>query len=236
MQIKGIGFTIGTASRTNEDSFDCKLLENGTLIAVVADGVGGNAGGSIASAIAVKLIMDELTDSPNIEFSFIFEKIIHKFQEVIRENPVVSDMATTLTACVINNGIARFAHVGDSRLYHLRANGITQKTKDQTEVAVLLEQGILTPRQAKNYPRKSVLMSALSASGDHELMEGNLELNTQDRLILLTDGAYKEITKRELRDLSLKSEKLDMLYQELQADLQNKIPSDDATVVVIEYL
>jgi protein phosphatase len=235
MTIEGIGFTVDTQSRPNEDSFDCKLIKSDLLIAAIADGVGGNVGGSIASAIAIEMIIKELQQSPNSEFVPIFEKIVNKFIDVTKENPLVVDMATTLTVCIVSDGFVRFAHVGDSRLYHLRSNGIIQKTKDQTEVAILVDQGILSPRKAKHYPRRSVLVSALSSHADYDLTEGAFELEKFDRLIMLTDGAYKELTKRELRDESVSTKNIGKLSKNLQEDLIKKAPSDDATMILIEY-
>ena len=163
MTINISGFTIDTQKRANEDSFDWKVLNDDLLIVAIADGVGGNAGGSIASAIATEFTIKTLEQSPDCEFIKIYDQITNRLQQTSIENPVLSDMATTLTICVISRKTVRFAHVGDTRIYHLRSNGIIQKTKDQTEVALLVDQGILSQRKARKYSRRSVLVSATAS-------------------------------------------------------------------------
>lgn len=228
-------FSIGVLSRQNEDAYKYIFSTNEVLIAAIADGVGGNAGGGIASTVAVDLVIEVLAESPDKEFHSIFEQISAKLTDISEDKPDIADMATTLTVCVVGSGVVRFAHVGDSRLYHLRANGIVQKTQDQTEVALLVEQGVLTPRKAKKYPRRSILLSALSARGDYDLTQGTFELQKGDRLMLVTDGAYKELSKRELRDESIAANNIEKLGAKLQDILASSEPSDDATMVLIDY-
>src|SRR3546814_5436694 len=71
----------------------------------------------------------------------------------------ISDWSSDVCSSDLN---ARVGHVGDSRIYHLRGSGLVTRTKDQTEVQHLIDEGILTPERAKMYPRKNVLLSAIS--------------------------------------------------------------------------
>lgn len=234
MTINISGFTIDTQKRANEDSFDWKVLNDDLLIVAIADGVGGNAGGSIASAIATEFTIKTLEQSPDCEFIKIYDQITNRLQQTSIENPVLSDMATTLTICVISRKTVRFAHVGDTRIYHLRSNGIIQKTKDQTEVALLVDQGILSQRKARKYSRRSVLVSALSPHGDYDLTQGTFELEKFDRIVMLTDGAYNVLSKKEVRDKSVSANEINTLTKTLRDELINKVPTDDATVILIE--
>ncbi len=117
--------------------------------------------------------------------------------------PEYSEMGTTLTVAVIQGNKVTLGHVGDTRLYHLRNKGIIARTKDQTEVQKLLDDGILNKQRAKNYHRRNVLLSVLTPDRDYELQSTSFNLDTHDRLLLLTDGAYSLASKLELRDLSL---------------------------------
>ena len=145
-------------------------------------------------------------------------------------------MATTLSLCVVHNdGLVRVAHVGDSRIYHLRRTGILQKTKDQTEVAALIAAGILSNEQAKTYPRRTVLQSALAAKGSYEVFQTEFNLEKDDRVVLLTDGVYRLISKARLRDMSISSENVEQLASSLKEEINGR-NDDDATVVVFQAL
>lgn len=234
--IRSAFFSVAGIGKINEDSWDCQTLEDGTCIAVVADGVGGNYGGSIASALATKIAVKVLEEDPKMPLSQVFSITSNAIQSRGNEDLISSQMATTLSLCVIqNDGVVHVAHVGDSRIYHLRGNGILQRTKDQTEVAALVEAGILSREQAKTYPRRTVLRSALTAKGGYEIFESKFTVNEGDRVVLLTDGIYRLVTKTQLRDLSRKSESVEELSHALKQEIEEK-NDDDATVVILEVL
>ena len=236
MLIRSVSFSIAGVGKINEDSWSCQLLDDGSCIAVVADGVGGNYGGSIASALATQIVIETLEANPKMPLAQVFATTSNAIQSRGNEDLISSQMATTLSLCVIRgDGAVRVAHVGDSRIYHLRGNGIVQRTKDQTEVAALVEAGILSREQAKTYSRRTVLRSALSTKGVYEIFETEFTVNVGDRLVLLTDGVYRLVTKTHLRDLSLKAENIDDLLLALKQEIEGK-NDDDATVVILDFL
>ena len=236
MQFKIQFFSVATVSRSNEDSYKFKLTSenNEKLIAAIADGVGGNLGGAVASSTAVNLAVENLNKNTENEFFQTFDLIKNKLNEISTQDTSLVKMATTLTLLVIEQNKVKFGHVGDTRLYHLRSSGLKQKTKDQTEVALLLEQGVITPRKAKNYPRKSVLISALSASSDYSLQQGEFEIQPNDRLLMLSDGVYNVLPKRKICDISLISLTLFEFKENLMNELLLYELNDDATAVLIE--
>jgi PPM family protein phosphatase len=234
IKIQSTFFSIAGIGKTNEDSWDCRTLADGTCIAVIADGVGGNYGGSIASSLAVKVAIATLEMNSATPLDDVFSTISRTIQERGNEDLISSQMATTLSLCVFHiNGTVSIGHVGDSRIYHLRGNGIIQKTKDQTEVAALVDAGILSREQAKTYPRRTVLRSALTAKGRFEFFKDEFLVNVGDRVILMTDGIYRLITKTHLRNLSLQSKTVDNLSYALNQEIANK-NDDDATGVFLE--
>lgn len=219
----------------NEDAYDLVALSDRGVIAAIADGVGGNYGGSIASALAIQASILELQRNPEVSFSDVFSSVAISIQEKAKEDLISSNMATTLTVCkILENGMVYVGHTGDTRVYHLRANGIIQRTKDQTEVAALIEAGILTKNQALRYQRRSVLRSAMGAKIQYELFQTNFQMKKGDRLILVTDGVYRALNKAQIRDLSIESKTTEDLSTKMIANLIG-LNEDDATGIIVEY-
>ena len=228
-------FSIPGPSKVNEDAHDFFELSDRGIVAAIADGVGGNYGGGIASALAIQTSIFELQKNPETSFSDIFSAVALSMKEKSKEDLISSNMATTLTICKIQqNGLVHIGHTGDTRVYHLRSNGIIQKTKDQTEVAALVEAGILSKTQAQRYPRRSVLRSAMGANIQYDLFQTNFQMNRGDRLILVTDGIYRTLNKTQIRDLSVESSSTEDLSSKMIARLTDS-NEDDATAVIIEY-
>ncbi len=236
MNFETESFTLSLDTRPNQDAMAIKFFQSGNLFAAVADGVGGHEGGEVASNIAIKCAEKELANGVPLLLGDVFEKVVDELENKSKENNAFKDMATTLSLIVAFDGKAHFGHVGDSRIYHLRNEGILQITKDQTEAAELVRQGILTIRKAKTYPRRSVLVSALSVKGDHHLLSGSFDIKLKDRILLVTDGVHRLITKKEIRDLSIQNPSLTEFTKNISRQLELKGLKDDATFVAIEAL
>ena len=232
--IKYASFSLAGIGKINEDALGFQVLENGASIALIADGVGGNYGGKIASTLAVKVVLDTMISDPATALGKAFSDASEALKKRGAEDLISGQMATTLSLCLIDiHGRVSIAHVGDSRIYHLREKGIIQKTKDQTEVAALIEAGILTNEQAKTYPRRTVLRSALAAKGTYQIFKDEFNLEKGDRILLLTDGVYRLVTKMKLRDLSLRSATIEIFLNDLKAEILES-NDDDATLILIE--
>ena len=142
-------------------------------------------------------------------------------------------MATTLSVILVHSGVAKVGHVGDTRIYHFRDSGVVTRTQDQTEVAGLLREKVLSPSQARVYPRRNVITSYLSSSSDFDLFESKFEVKTGDVLMLLTDGMYGLIKKAEMLDLVAASTSMDALTSSLRERLESLRMKDDSTVIAI---
>ncbi|MDI4080829.1 PP2C family protein-serine/threonine phosphatase [Pseudomonas aeruginosa] len=199
-------FSFPGRSKPNQDAVLVKEYGEGALALGIADGMGGKPGGNFASRIAIRTIEDELSRNPETSIEDIFSKVKTKLVTESRLNPEFGEMATTLSVCLINNGVATIGHVGDCRVYHLRGNGIATRTKDQTEVQRLLDDGILPRHMAKDYPRRNILLSVMNATLDYSLQTDSFNIKPRDRIILMSDGAYSLLSKAEIRDLSVNSE------------------------------
>jgi serine/threonine protein phosphatase PrpC len=227
-------FSLALESRPNQDAMTTKSFSSDKLFAAVADGVGGQEGGAIASNMTIECVENELTNESPSSFGDVFAKVVKVLQKRSIEDDTLKDMATTLSLLIACDGQAHFAHVGDSRIYHLRNKGILQITQDQTEVALLVRQGILSANKAKTYARRSVLVSALSAKGDYELISGSFDIQPKDRILLITDGVYGLMSKQEIRDFSIKFPSLAEFTNNISLQLSLRGLKDDATLVAIE--
>lgn len=229
-------FSFGLDIRPNQDAMVTKRFSSGKLFAAVADGVGGQEGGGIAANLAVNCAEKGLANESPEAFEDVFKNIVKVLEKGSLEDNILKEMATTLSLVVVYDGLARFAHVGDSRIYHLRNNGIHQITQDQTESDLLIRQGILSKSRAKTYPRRSVLVSALSAKGEYELISGSFDIKPKDRVLLLTDGVHRLITKKEIRDISIKFPLITEFVKNVAEQLTLKGLKDDTTLIAIEVI
>jgi len=219
----------------NEDSILMEQLDNDRILLAVADGMGGHIGGEIASNLAINTVKDELIAKPNITLSNVFKSVQQAFIKKAELEPSLKKMGTTLTVCDINSNKVSIAHIGDTRLYHLRNGGILSQTKDQTEVQKLLDENILTKNRAKNYHRKNILLSVMSAYRDYEIQLKTFYLTDGDRLVLLSDGAYSLISKREIRDLSLANNNIKNFVYSIKSVIESRDIKDDYTAIGFEY-
>ena len=156
---------LGLVREGNEDS----ALSCANLIAV-ADGMGGHAGGEVASAIAINsltdlvpLLLNENVDLDSKEDLFlnITHEIDQKILDKSKAQPELSGMGTTLTALSILDNKIELLHIGDSRCYRYRDNKLEQLSYDHTVMQELLDQGRLTPQEVFDHPQRSLLTQAL---------------------------------------------------------------------------
>lgn len=219
---------------SNQDSILIKHGEELSLLAI-ADGMGGAYGGAIASKLALMTISEIFDKNQNIDMIKLFENVQVKFQEVGSRLPEFNQMATTLSVCIVHKDFVEVGHVGDTRVYHLRKQGIKYRTKDQTEMQQLLDEGILTKVSAKNYHRKHVLYSVMSGSGMYQLYQTKFEIMKNDRIILLTDGVYNVLDDLVIfRDLSISNSDINKFASEIKLLIEQKGIVDDYSAIFAE--
>ena len=228
MRLEKYKFTAIGPRSENQDAVD--VIGDVRLVACVADGVGGSNCGSRASSESVREFIATV-DENNI--SHFIPNMHEKILSIQKDSVECSGMATTFTGCIVHDGIVRGVHVGDSRCYLLRGNGIKQLTTDHTEVNRLLMAGKLTKQEALEYARKHILESAIGASAPLENQGFNFELLPKDRLLLLTDGTHGIITKRDFRDLSVKHPHARDFYDSLVELHSKRKLTDNASFVLI---
>ncbi|TQJ39041.1 protein phosphatase [Arthrobacter sp. SLBN-112] len=226
---------VGRIRSKNDDS-----AYAGRHLAVVADGMGGHAGGDVASAATV-LDMIHL-DSPDHgdEAGTILADEIQTanslLSELVHINPKLAGMGTTVTALLLADGKLHFAHIGDSRAYRLRDGEFKQVSVDHTFVQRLIDEGRLRPEEAETHPHKNVLMRVLGdVDASPELDLDTLDARPGDRWLLCSDGLNYvaahavERTVRETHNLHECAETL------VQLTLEAGSP-DNVTVVMVDIV
>ena len=189
----GVATDIGRVREGNEDSY----LVDAPLYAV-ADGMGGHRGGEVASSLALETIeaMFHAGDGTLADQVRAANRTVHERSLTDRQ---VSGMGTTLTAVVVEEGIARLAHVGDSRGYLLRAGDLRQITADHTLVARMVKAGEISRSEADVHPHRNVLTRSVGTEPDVEVDEDDLALLEGDRLLLCSDGLTDMVSEDQIQ-------------------------------------
>jgi serine/threonine protein phosphatase PrpC len=226
---------VGRIRSKNDDS-----AYAGRHLAVVADGMGGHAGGDVASAATVldmihldrggyhgdagTVLADEIQTANSL------------LSELVHQNPKLAGMGTTVTALLLAEGQLHFAHIGDSRAYRLRNGEFKQVSVDHTFVQRLIDEGRLRPEEAESHPHKNVLMRVLGdVDASPELDLDTLDVLPGDRWLLCSDGLNYvaghavERTVRETKDLRECVETL------VDLTLEAGSP-DNVTVIMVEIV
>ncbi|MDX2099867.1 MAG: Stp1/IreP family PP2C-type Ser/Thr phosphatase [Leptolyngbyaceae cyanobacterium bins.59] len=167
---------------------------------IVADGMGGHAGGQEASRIATQAIQTFLLDHWDSEDSsaVLLEGALLEANRAIlqdqRKHPERSDMGTTVVVVLFRNHQTWCAHIGDSRLYRLRGAKLEQITEDHTWVARAMKVGDLTPDQARVHPWRHVLSQCLGREDLRQIDIQSMDVQAGDRLLLCSDGLTEELS------------------------------------------
>ncbi len=187
----------GIVRDSNQDAYAVGELPGEVAWAVVCDGMGGAAGGNIASALAVKVISDKITASYNEKMrdssiknmldSAITAANIEVY-DMAYARPELMGMGTTVVCAIVRDNVAFIAHAGDSRAYIANSKGLNQITVDHSYVQDLVNQGKLTPEEAENHPRKNYITRAVGVDKRIEIDYFQTDFEDDEVLLLCTDG------------------------------------------------
>ena len=237
-----IGFKTdkGKKRDRNEDSLFVLPQED---IYIVADGVGGQNAGEIASAMAVKGIAEYIKERPlrgiedEAELKKYFLDCMRSINQVIydtaKQSAENTGMATTVVLLHLTRGNAYFINVGDSRAYICRDGLILQVTEDHTYVNELVKGGSITKAQAEIHPHKNMITRALG--GEDKILPDFYRLETykNDIIILCTDGLYGEVSQEEICDMAAASNSMSELSRDLIQRANQNGGNDNITVICL---
>jgi serine/threonine protein phosphatase PrpC len=249
MNFKGYGATdVGKVREKNEDSF---LVDDERRLYMVADGMGGHAGGAFASKRVVELVKEEmirLEKSQNTTQPWKGEgqktlsqiRLQHAIQTANEDliNQSLKDsqlrgMGTTLTAIQFDERFANLSHVGDSRAYLIRDGKIRQLTEDHSWVQEQVRAGVLTEEEARNHPLKNIITRSVGHERELNVDLIKEEYRVNDRYLICSDGLSNMIEDKEIQDIIQELE-LEAAVKRLVERSLEEGGYDNITVVTVE--
>ena len=252
MQIVSGGVTDVGRVRTNNE--DCFRIVTPLDLYVLADGMGGEAHGEIASALAVETVVKHCLDEDANPAAKVLGKVepgwsartkrlstaVHLANKNIcksaEEHPEQRGMGATLTAAWIDRSKLSIAHVGDSRAYLLRGGSLLQLTRDHSLVAEQVRRGMLTVAEAEESEMQSVLLRALGAQPEIEVDAEEHILFPRDVLMLCSDGLTRLVTEPEIAGVLQAETDAVRGARELVALANDRGGPDNITVVIARML
>jgi len=191
---------VGLVRRNNQDSGYA-----GPHLLVVADGMGGHAGGDVASSLAIGELAPLDGESHGRDaLDLLLQAVLDAHRELLArvdQEPALAGMGTTVTALLRTGNRLALAHIGDSRAYLLRDGVLAQITKDHTFVQTLVDEGRLTAAEAEQHPQRSVLMRVLSDIVDDVHPDMSMrEARVGDRYLLCSDGLSGVVSAETLQE------------------------------------
>ena len=181
-----------------------RSTEQSPLVYIVCDGVGGGARGEIASAMVAQVMNTQLQARENGgDITAAVQNAQRAIDNYVKMAPEARGMATTLTLLYLDGDTATLAHMGDSRIYHLRGTQLMRRTQDHSLVQELLTNDLITPEQARNHPQRNVITRAINeqiAAVGPEVLEVR-DLMAGDLFFLCSDGILEAFNDEELTDL-----------------------------------
>lgn len=235
---------IGLHREENQDNYG--YFEGGPehplkgRLVVVADGMGGEQGGGVASSIAVKIILEhyKTTDGkPLMEIvKEAFEMANAEIYQKAQSNSGLKGMGTTCTAMIVLGDKGYLVHVGDTRAYRIRNEKIEQLTVDQTWVQDMVGRGMISEEESKVHPQRNVLTQALGGdSSINPVCSGEpLQLEQNDLYVFCTDGLSGLVSEEEILDLTVDETDMEQACASLVELAKARGGHDNITVLVLK--
>ena len=242
---------VGRKRKGNEDAL---CLNDEQRLYVVADGMGGHAAGEVASRVAVDAIAEfvELTGgNQEITWPFGLDETISyegnrlktavrhantRVIEATRESAEYEGMATTVAAVLVDGDIANLAHVGDSRIYLWNGESIEQLTRDHSWVNEQIENGAISPEQARSHPLRNVVTRALGGRADLVVDIQSRRMAPGDMLLLCSDGLTTMVPDDGIARILRESEgDVARATSALISEANERGGEDNITVVLLKF-
>lgn len=249
----------GKRGKINEDRYEISSFETGedaapVLVAIVADGVGGQKAGEIASELAVKAIISAIKDGDLTQPLWTLKSAMleanHAITSLAEEDETKKGMGSTIACALVIGDHLFIASMGDSRIYLLRDHQIRQLTVDHTWVQEAIENGVISQKEAREHPRRNLIRSYLGSSdpirpdlrmylSDEETPEQaeanqGLPLIPQDLVLLCSDGLTSLVSDQEILTVIEKTPEKDQALHRLVELANLRGGHDNITIVAIQ--
>lgn len=231
--------SVGCIRPLNEDAYFVSQPDSGTVLAIVADGMGGHNAGEVASGEAVGIIQKDVLSKPGEDAKDVLIQAIKDANREIYEMSIqkrkLSGMGTTITACLATEKNVTAVQVGDSRLYLIRKDSITQITKDHSLVEMLIESGSITKEEARRHPQRNVITRAVGTDRTVEADVYEFSAKKGDILLLCSDGLVNMVEDETILSIIKNKETLDEAADALVQEAEQAGGTDNITVILIQY-
>jgi protein phosphatase len=243
---EGFGLTdIGLVRQTNQDTL---LLDNELGLWIVADGMGGHAGGDVASQLAVETIHQYIADhapstdqGKSMDCAAIIQSAVVLANATIRKRakaePALKGMGTTVVLVFMpdtNDENAFIAHVGDSRIYLIRDKTITALTRDHTLLEERIQVGLLPKTTSSSHPLGHVLTRSVGVESTADPEIAHQKLQPTDEILLCSDGLIKMMNDDQILEVLHKnSNQTEQEKCQALVDRANELGGKDNTTVIL---
>ena len=225
----------------NEDSVTIVKNAAGEILMAVADGMGGHKGGEIASSIAITHIGKRFVDTSSVGNK---EDAINFLKEIVSEanmllykytenNPESVGMGTTIVMALLTKEFLLFGNIGDSSGFVIKDKKIYKITNDHTLVNLLVKSGEITEEEAKDHPRKNVLMRALGANISVEMDVFDVERDVSG-ILLCSDGLTNMLDNNQIETVLNSDIDIDAKVQKLINKANNRGGTDNISVAYLQ--
>ena len=224
----------------NEDSVIVVENREGAVLLAVADGMGGHRAGEVASSIAISHLSKHFVETFfKLSKAEAVEWIKNSVNEInsqifkhTEENPESKGMGTTLVLAIVTDDYILFGNIGDSSGFVMKDNKIHKVTKDHTLVNLLLAAGELTEEEAKNHPKKNILMNALGINDPIEIDVFDCTMDI-DEILLCSDGLTVMVTDEQIEKVLLEDLSVEDKVVKLIKKANNRGGNDNISIAYL---
>ena len=245
IRVQGIT-DVGLVRKENQDAYAVREeTASGHTVCVVCDGMGGTAGGKLASRIAVTTYLEELEKVLSASMdpeqlreasSYAVSLANRAIQAAAGESPEYGGMGTTLVSAVVYEGGAVITNVGDSRAYRIAGGEITRVTKDHSLVQSMVVRGDFTAEEARRHPNRNLITRALGPDIDAECDGYICPLAAGEFLLLCSDGLVNTVTDQEMLSVVLHGEGVEQSLEQLLQIAREHGAPDNVTAVLLQVV
>ncbi|MDQ0337553.1 protein phosphatase [Caldalkalibacillus uzonensis] len=234
---------VGNMREVNEDSAGVFKHDQGVLLAVVADGMGGHQAGDVASKMALDKLQELFHRAEHGQDEEAWKQWLRESIEAAnahifnyaRQNPTHLGMGTTLVAALLLKDCFLIAHVGDSRAYRYVNTQLEMLTEDHSLVNELVRSGQLAPEEAEFHPQRHVITRALGTASDVCVDLGRFDYVGQEQIMLCSDGLSGMVAEQEMKEILDSSRSLDEKASLLLQAALDAGGDDNITLILVSH-
>lgn len=231
---------IGHGRAENQDNFRSGSIAHVAAWGIVCDGMGGATHGKLASQLAVDIIEAAFCNAmeqqvPDAAIKEVMQNAIQRANTeiFIKSGSGVEIMGTTTVCAIVRDNNLHIVHVGDSRAYLYQNRKLQQITKDHSMVQQLVDEGALTPEQARKHPDRNVITRALGVDEQVEAEYQMLTIQPDALILLATDGATNFLSNANIADLLAQTDFYDVPHVMVKEALEAG-GNDNITVLLMQ--